>query len=314
MKIAVTLGIFILKNTAARWLLLAVFIVCTQNPASARMTTLSTALVTVHHEPALKKAALQAAQFYRESKVELEETFGWQYSVKPDIVLVKNNNDFNKITGHNYIVALAVPGKNLIIIDFSKMGQGPFPFKKTMKHEVCHLMLHYHISKDRLPKWLDEGIAQWVSDGMMELLMNPKRQSLEDAILAGRYIPLQQLHHRFPRDRQSLWLAYQESKSVVAYIEKRYGREGVLNLLDHLKAGQDFDTAVYENFSVSMNSLEDMWQRQLKKRSRFFTFVVIHMYEFLFFLAALLTIAGFIRFILRKRAYEDEEDDDEDDF
>jgi hypothetical protein len=191
------------------------------------------------------------------------------------------------------------------------MGHGPFPFKKTMKHEVCHLMLHHHISRDKLPKWLDEGVAQWVSDGMMELLINPKRQSLEDAVLAGRYIPLQQLHHRFPRDRQSLWLAYQESKSMVAYIEKRYGREGVINLLDRLKAGQDFDTAVFKNFSVSMNSLEDMWQRQLKKRSRLFTFLVNHMYEFLFLMAALLTVAGFIRFIIKKRAYKDLEDDDD---
>ena len=238
---------------------------------------------------------------------------GWHYPVKPDIVLVKNNNDFNKITGYNYIVALAIPGKNLIIIDYSKMGQGPYPFKKTMKHEVSHLMLHYHIAKENLPKWLDEGIAQWVSDGMMELLINPKRLSLDDAILAGRYIPLRQLNYRFPRDRQSIWLAYQESKSVVEYIEKQYGREGLLNLLDHLKAGQDFDTAVYKNFSISMDSLEDNWQQQLKKRSRFLTFVAAHMYEFLFVLAALMTVAGFIRFILKKRAYTDE-DEEEDDF
>jgi hypothetical protein len=191
------------------------------------------------------------------------------------------------------------------------MGQGPFSLKKTMKHEVCHLMLHHHIPGGQLPKWLDEGIAQWVSDGMMELLMNPKRQSLDDAILAGNYLPLSELIYRFPRDRQSLWLAYEESKSMVAYIEKRYGREGVLNLLNRLKAGQDFDTAVYKNFSVSVDALENSWQRQLKKRSRFFTFVATHMYEFLFVLAALLTVAGFIRFLLKKRAYKDEEDDDD---
>jgi hypothetical protein len=55
----------------------------------------------------------------RESKVELEETFGWQYPVKPEVVLVKNNNDFRRITGYSYIVALAIPPKNLIIIDYS---------------------------------------------------------------------------------------------------------------------------------------------------------------------------------------------------
>ena len=294
-------------------MLIVFFIVCNQNPAPAvaRMIMLSTAEVNIHYAPILKNAAREAAQFFRESKVELEETFGWQYPVKPDLLLLKNNNDFKRITGYSYIVALAIPNKKLIIIDYSKMGQGPFPFKKTMKHEVCHLMLHHHIPGGKLPKWLDEGIAQWVSDGMMELLMNPKRQSLDDAILAGRYLPLSELVYRFPRDRQSLWLAYEESKSMVAYIEKRYGTKGVLNLLNHLKAGLEFDRAVYKNFSISVDTLENNWQRQLKKRTRFFTFVAAHMYEFIFVLAALLTVAGFIRFLLKKRAYKDEEDDDD---
>jgi hypothetical protein len=302
-----------IENTAIRRLILLIVfsIACTQNPAVARMNMLSTAEVNVHYAPILKNAAREAAQFYREAKVELEETFGWQYPVKTEVVLVKNNNDFKRITGYSYIVALAIPNKKLIIIDYSKMGHGPFSLKKTMKHEVCHLMLHHHIPRGKLPKWLDEGIAQWVSDGMMELLMNPKRQSLDDAILAGNYLPLSELIYRFPQDRQSLWLAYEESKSMVSYIEKRYGREGVLNLLDHLKAGQDFDTAVYKNFSVSLDALENNWQRQLKKRSRFFTFVATHIYEFIFVLAALLTVAGFIRFLLKKRAYKDEEDDDD---
>ena len=292
-------------------MLIVFLILCNRDPAAARMDMLSTAEVNIHHAPVLKNAAREAAQFYQEAKVELEELFGWPYPLKPDVVLVKNNNDFNKITGYSYIVALAIPGKNLIIIDYSKMGQGPFSFKKTMKHEVCHLMLHHHIPGGKLPKWLDEGIAQWVSDGMMELLMNPKRQSLEDAVLAGRYLPLSQLMYRFPRDRQSIWLAYEESKNMVAYIEKRYGREGVLNLLNYLKAGQDFETAVYKNFSITMNALEHDWQRQLKKHSRFYIFAATHIYEFLFVLAALLTFAGFIRFLLKKRAYQDEEDDDD---
>jgi hypothetical protein len=290
-------------------MLIAFFIVCNQDTAVAHMNVLSTAEVNIHYAPILKNAAREAAHFYQEAKVELEETFGWQYPVKPEVVLVRNNNDFKRITGYNYIVALAIPTENLIIIDYSKMGQGPFSFKKTMKHEVCHLMLHHHIPGRQLPKWLDEGIAQWVSDGMMELLINPKRQSLDDAILAGNYLPLSELIYSFPRDRQSLWLAYEESKSMVAYLEKRYGREGVLSLLNYLKAGQDIDTAVYKNFSISMDALEKSWQRQLKNRSRIFTFAATHMYEFLFVLAALLTVAGFIRFLLKKRAYKDGEDE-----
>jgi hypothetical protein len=90
-----------IENTAIRWLsmLIVFFIVCNQNlaPAVARMNMLSTVEVNIHYAPILKNAAREAAQFYRESKVELEETFGWQYPVKPEVVLVKNSYDFKKI-------------------------------------------------------------------------------------------------------------------------------------------------------------------------------------------------------------------------
>ncbi|UCH23258.1 MAG: hypothetical protein JSU83_08655 [Deltaproteobacteria bacterium] len=291
------------------FVLIVFFIICNQHFVGARMNMLSTAEVIIHHAPSLINAAQETAELYKESKAVLEQIFGWQYEEKAIVVIAKNNNEFRRITGYSYIVALAVPQRDLIIIDYSKMSRWPSFLERTLKHEICHLMLHHHIRDGQLPKWLDEGIAQWVSDGMVELLMNSKRQSLDDAILAGNYMPLSELTHSFPRDRRSLWLAYEESKSVVGYIEKHYGRKGVLNLLNHLKAGQDFDTALYKSFSISFNELESKWQRQLKNRTRLITFLATYIYEVLFVLAAILTIAGFIRFLIKKRAYKDEDDD-----
>jgi len=292
------------------WVLITFLIVSSQSLVDARMNMLFTGEVVVHYAPSLKYAAQETAAVYQESKVTLEKIFGWHYPAKPTVVIMKNNHDFRDITGYNYIVALAIPQKNLIIIDYSQMGNQPFSLTKTMKHEVCHLMLHYHIRNEHLPKWLDEGIAQWVSDGMAELIMNTKRRSLSDVVLAGNYLPFGDLIHRFPRDRQTLWLAYEESKSMVEYIEKRYGKKGVINLLYHLKSGQDFDTALYQCFSITFGELESSWRRQVKKHARLFVFMANYIYEILFVLAAILTIAGFIRFVLKKKAYKDEEDDE----
>ncbi len=284
--------------------------ICNPDLVSSRINKSATGEVSIQYEPSLKNAAQETAALYQKSKVALEGILGWKYPGKPTIFLVKNNNDFKNITGYDYIVALAIPQKNLIIIDYSKMGNRPFSLTKTMKHELCHLMLHDHIRNERLPKWLDEGIAQWVSDGMAELIMNSKRQSLDDVVLAGNYLPFADLTHRFPRDRQSLWLAYEESKSMVEYIVKRYGKKGVSNLLYQLKTGQDFDTALDKCFSITFAELESGWRRQVKKDTRLFVFMANYMYELLFVLAAILTIAGFIRFMLKKKAYKDEEEDE----
>ncbi|MGE0085394.1 MAG: hypothetical protein AB7S75_13350, partial [Desulfococcaceae bacterium] len=41
-----------------------------------------------------------------------------------------------------------------------------------------------------LPKWLDEGICQWSSDGISELLIQNKGDVLRTALLSGNIIAL----------------------------------------------------------------------------------------------------------------------------
>jgi hypothetical protein len=114
------------------FVLIVFFIICNQHFVGARMNMLSTAEVVIHHEPSLINAAQETAELYKESKVTLEKIFGWQYEEKANVVIVKNNNEFKMITGYSYIVALAVPQRHLIIIDYSKMSCWPFFLERTL--------------------------------------------------------------------------------------------------------------------------------------------------------------------------------------
>jgi hypothetical protein len=49
----------------------------------------------------------------------------------------------------------------------------PFTLTVTLKHELCHLFLHYLIGGGELPRWFNEGIAQWTSGGIAELMFSP---------------------------------------------------------------------------------------------------------------------------------------------
>jgi hypothetical protein len=286
------------------------FIIFHQPLYAQQMGVVRTDKMSVHHEESLKGAALATVELYADVTIELENTFGWALEFRPKIILIKNSINFKRITGKNYIVALAFPQENRIIIDYSKMNIHPFSLGKTLKHEMCHLMIHHHIENHRLPKWLDEGVAQWISDGFTELIMTPKRTLLSDAILSGNYLPLRELEVRFPQEKRSIQLAYEESKSVVEYIVLNYGENGLLNILDHLRNGRDFETAVKTSLLITVDELERRWHNHLKKKENFFTFLAGYLYEVLFFVGALLTIAGFIRFLLKKRAYKDEDEED----
>ena len=214
----------------------------------------------------------------------------------------------SKMVGNDLVVAIAVPQNNLILIDNSKMKTNPFTLEITLKHELSHLLLYHYTKGGNLPKWLNEGISQWVTGGISEMIMGENKDLLKQATLSGRFIPVKDLAIRFPTDRENLLLAYQESKSIVAYIDREFGSGRILQILGHLRNGDKADTAIMKGLSVSPEELESKWHGFLRKKFTWFTYLSTNLYQFLFFFAALIMVYGFIQFIIKKRAYKDEDD------
>ncbi len=264
--------------------------------------------VIVQFEKPLKNAAIEVENIYPDIKAGLEKTIGWRVTFRPTVVLIKDSKTFRKMAGNNQFVAFAVPRKNLMVIDYSKMKTHPFTLEITLRHELCHLLLHHYIREGNLPRWLDEGVSQWVSGGMAEIIMDTKRSPLKDAVLSGRFIPISALEEGFPKDKKSMLLAYEESKSIVEYMGREYGSNKVLEVLNNLRDGDGVDAAIQQALKIPVQELETRWHKQLKKRITWFTYLSRNLYEVLFFLAALITIAGFIRLLVRKRNYKDDDD------
>ena len=277
---------------------------------NANMLSLKNRELTVICEPALASAGRNVVNLYPVVKNELEALFGWRLDLNPRVVLVKNSRNFRQMSRHVLYVAFAVPEENLVVIDYSKMNTRPFTLSTTLKHELCHLLLHRHIQGNNLPRWLDEGVCQWASDGLADIIMSSGRSLLNAAVLSGRQIPLARLARGFPSDNQALMLAYEQSKSIVDYISKQYGKNAVVDILGLLKNGEPLNSAVQMRLSLSLDELEVQWRRHLQAGSTWLVYLANHIYGIVFFLAAVITIAGFVRLVLRKRAYVDGEDED----
>jgi len=264
--------------------------------------------VIVHFDPPLQKVAEEVIGLYPAIKADLEKTLGWRVGFRPTVMLMKDREAFQRMAGNTLVVAYAVSPRNLIVIDYSKMNTHPFSLGVTLKHELCHLLLHHHIRRENLPKWLDEGISQWTSDGIAELFIGGKAAIFKRASLSGRLIDLRDLSRSFPGEAQALSLAYEESKSIVEYINGEFGTSGLLKVLDHLRGGERIDTAVQKALSIPLDQLEERWHASLTTRITWFIYFSNNLYSILFFLAALALISGFVRFLIRKRAYKDDEE------
>ena len=263
--------------------------------------------LSVLFEKPLRTAAKDIVLMYPSLKTELENTLEWSIEFKPTIVLVIDSEKFREMTGNSLIVAYAVSQRNLIVIDYSKMNTKPFSLGPIIKHELCHLLLHDKIRKVMLPRWLDEGVSQWVSDGIAEIIMSRKGSILDGAVLSNRLLSLGTLDKRFPRDEKSLLLAYEESKSIVEFITQEFGRKGLLDLLKHMEDGDEVEVAMLKSFSIPPDELQRRWHTHLKKKITWFAYLASNLYGILFFLAALITIAGFVRVVIKKSRYEDED-------
>lgn len=265
--------------------------------------------ITVRYEAPLKTAARQIASDYRKTKTEIEAKLGLQLYNEPLVVLMRDNNEFQRMAQNKLVTAFAMPEKNLIVIDYSMMHKTPFDLQDTFKHELAHLLLHQNIAPTALPKWLDEGVAQWASGGMADILHTGEKDLLRQAALSHHLMPLADISRTFPDSPRGLMLAYEESKSFVEYIVKHYGEAKLRSLLHSLEKQGTIEQAVYDNYGVSLDMLEQNWKKTLSREISWISYAADHLTWALFFLAAVITVAGYCAVKLRMKNYRDEEDE-----
>jgi hypothetical protein len=266
---------------------------------------------TVLYEGPVEKTARAVMEVYPAVRAELEGALGFRADFRPEILVVKSREDFRRMTGDEITVAYAQPSRNLIVIDGTNINIKPFTLDATLKHEVCHLMLNRRVGRGSLPRWLDEGVCQWLGGRYSEVMGLGRGRALTKAALFKSLIPLGKLNRRFPKDRRQRLLAYEESKSVVEYIKGKYGTEALLSILESLRAGDGMDAAMRKAVSLSLDGLEQEWHGHLRRRHTWVAFLSNNIYEVLFVLAALVLVYGFVRAVIRIKTYRDEEEEEE---
>lgn len=276
------------------------------NPLLAKNKVLQTGEVTVIFEEHQVVAAEEVAKLYPSVKSELAGNLGWRADFRPTVLLDRGGKIIKRNTGSDIFVAYAVPQKNLIVLDTSRVYAKPFSLESTLKHELCHLIIHRNIEEP--PRWLDEGVCQWVSGGIAEFMTEDSKRELENATVSNRLISMRELF-RFPPE--NIVLAYEESKSIVEYIESKFGKQGVLRILAYMKEGYSLDDSIQKGLSVTISELDEKWQAYLKKRRGWVSYLSRNLYGILFFFAALITVYGFMRMLKKKKEQVDEPEDED---
>jgi hypothetical protein len=123
---------------------------------------------------------------------------------------------------------------------------------RVLKHELAHSFIN-HLSSNRCPPWLNEGIAQLLeprslgSDGrQLSLLFNAQQE-----------IPLNMLEGSFLRfSGTKAYVAYAESLAAVSYINDSYGMGDLQQILQRLGEGSSTEAALRATIHSDYGQLE----------------------------------------------------------
>ena len=139
------------------------------------------------------------------------------------------------------------------------LGQGS-SFEGTTSHEFTHLLVADAAGRavDRVPSWLNEGLAEY---GSVEN-SDDYDQYLRRAIEADELRPLWHLG-TFSGTPSEIILSYGQGKSVVEYLIANYGEAKMVELIQGIKRTFDIDKALELAYGFDLYGLDSQWRLSL---------------------------------------------------
>jgi hypothetical protein len=217
-----------------------------------------------------------------------------------DVVVTHGVAAFDELLGGavpEWRAGVALPAANLMVIP---AGEGPSVVegagRQTLRHEWAHLGLHGHLGDLRVPRWFDEGYAQWASGGFD----TSEAWRLRVLLAFDRAPSMDSLSLRWPAELERARVAYLLSASAVAYLLEASGERGLAAFLESWREERSFDQALRLTYGVTPGQFEEDWKAHVRDRYGWLV-VLSHSSVFWLIITLLLLLLVAIR---RKRNQE----------
>jgi len=209
----------------------------------------------------------------------------------------------NRIT--EWSQAIAIPNERMIVLKLSNSDQireGP----RILLHEIVHILTYDFLKGAPLPTWLNEGLAQYFSEGDLTL---QQKIVLAQAIVENKMIDLMAMDTLFRFSTAKARLAYIEAQSAVDFLATQYGLPRLKKMLLFLRHRQTLNETFRKTYGFDFLDFEIQWNEYIYAHYRWL--VLLKIEEWLFVLMALLFLvavfAVYVRNKKKLRAMEEEE-------
>lgn len=231
--------------------------------------------VKVHFDDGLEGAADRVLELFLPVKRKCTERLGFALPREVTIHVVRDHEAFNELVVSlgaaprpPFVAAVAFSRADLIVLKSEAWRrQRQDSLEDILLHELAHVFLGHVERTSRLPvpRWFDEGVAQWVT---RRVFLGPP-DVLERAYRKDRLLSLDALTKSFPEQEGASALAYAQSLSLVRFIshwnatdeDKRRNIPAILRLMIQ---GKRFPDALENVTGKTLKQLEAAWRGDLK--------------------------------------------------
>ena len=188
----------------------------------------------------------------------------WLWKDRCRIYIYRNRAEYLAATGAPDWSSGFVKSRVRIVSSFH---QAETFLESVLPHEVAHVMFRELVGYDnpRVPKWLDEGVAQFAETLDCDLMSDP----MVERVARGIYLPLSDLSDVQLRwsDNETARLFYDEAESLVRFLLRRYGSGRFVEFCSNLRVGYSVERAlslVTGSSLASLQDLEEAWLRSFR--------------------------------------------------
>ncbi|HHS96809.1 MAG TPA: hypothetical protein ENK08_02765 [Chloroflexi bacterium] len=223
-------------------------------------------------DPVFAQAALDAA---RNSLTSITQQLEVPPPERIDIYVYPSQEEIRaalEMAGREWVGGEARPELGVVLVAIPNSPIAMLQMERDIPHELTHLLVYQAVGPEGyrfVPAWLDEGLAT-----ANELSPDPLLEAtLEEARSQGRLIPLHELCAPFPADPDTALLSYAESASLVQYVQRRYGNEGIRALLNAYADGAGCEGGILQALGISLRQLELAWHADLTGMDHWLTWI-----------------------------------------
>lgn len=179
-------------------------------------------------------------------------------------VITPSAEEWGRVTAGSPLWAngLAFPNRGVAVLKSPRFNANGGPIAETATHELLHLMVESGAPNAGIPRWLDEGIAQFLA-GQQEFM---DVHVLSRAAASGRLMTFWDIEGLMGMNSIDARQGYAQSLAATQDLWRRFGDSGLANLVHELRKGRDIETAFPRIFGISYSQFEQEHRASLRQQ------------------------------------------------